>query len=79
LEGIEVAKKKRNYKKEYRDFHGKPEEIRRRSMRNKARRKMGSPKGMEVDHIRPLSRGGTNSKGNLRIVTRKANRSRKRG
>lgn len=35
---------KRNYKKEYRDYHGKPEQIKRRSSRNKARRKLGVEK-----------------------------------
>lgn len=66
----------RNYKKEYRDFHGKPEQIKKRSMRNKARRKLGLKKGdgKEVDHKKPLSKGGTNSRKNLRITSRKANR-----
>jgi|TARA_A100001201_G_scaffold65972_2_gene61817 hypothetical protein len=69
-----VAKKKRDYKKEYRDFHGKPEQIKRRSMRNQARRKMNAKPGQEVDHKRPLSKGGTNHKSNLRIVSRRVNR-----
>ena len=68
--------KKRNYKKEYRDYHGKPEQIKNRSKRNQARRKMGLKKGdpREVDHKKPLSKGGSNSKSNLRIVSRKTNR-----
>ncbi len=69
-----MAKKKRDYKKEYRDFHGKPEQIKRRSMRNQARRKMNAKPGQEVDHKRPLSKGGTNHKSNLRIVSRRVNR-----
>lgn len=69
-----MAKKKRDYKKEYRDFHGKPEQIKRRSMRNQARRKMNAKPGQEVDHKRPLSKGGTNRKSNLRIVSRRVNR-----
>jgi 5-methylcytosine-specific restriction endonuclease McrA len=66
----------RDYKKEYRDFHGKPEQIKKRSMRNKARRKLGLKKGdgKEVDHKKPLSKGGTNSRKNLRITSKKANR-----
>jgi 5-methylcytosine-specific restriction endonuclease McrA len=66
----------RDYKKEYRDFHGKPEQINKRSMRNKARRKLGLKKGdgKEVDHKKPLSKGGTNSRKNLRITSKKANR-----
>ena len=69
-----MAKKKRDYKKEYRDFHGKPEQIKRRSMRNQARRKMNAKPGQEVDHKRPLSKGGTNHKSNLRIVSRRVYR-----
>jgi ribosomal protein S17 len=69
-------KKKRNYKKEYREYHGKPEQIDNRSKRNSARRKMKLKKGdgKEVDHKRPLSKGGGNGKGNLRVVSRSANR-----
>ena len=33
-----TAKRKRDYKKEYREYHGKPEQIKRRDARNKARR-----------------------------------------
>lgn len=35
---------KRDYKKEYREYHGKPEQVKRRSSRNKARRKLGIEK-----------------------------------
>jgi 5-methylcytosine-specific restriction endonuclease McrA len=71
-----MAKKKRDYKKEYRDYHGKPKQRKQRSDRNKARRKLGLKKGdkREVDHKKPLSKGGTNSKRNLRAVSRKTNR-----
>lgn len=66
----------RDYKKEYRDYHGKPEHIKERSERNKARREMGLKKGdpREVDHIKPLSKGGSNKKDNLRVVSRETNR-----
>ena len=69
-------KKKRNYKKEYREYHGKPEQIDNRSKRNSARRKMNLKKcdGKEVDHKRPLSKGGGNGKSNLRVVSRSKNR-----
>lgn len=69
-------KKKRNYKREYREYHGKPEQIDNRSKRNQARRKMKLKKGdgKEVDHKRPLSKGGGNGKGNLRVVSRSTNR-----
>ena len=66
----------RDYKKEYREYHGKPEHIKERAERNKARREMGLKKGdpREVDHIKPLSKGGGNNKENLRVVSRKTNR-----
>lgn len=51
-----MADAPRDYKKEYREYQGKPEQIRHRSNRNKARRKMiekhGKAKlrGKDVDH-----------------------------
>jgi hypothetical protein len=71
-----TEEKKRDYKKEYRDFHGKPEQIENRADRNAARREMGLSKGdgREVDHKVPLSKGGSNSKSNLRAVSRDTNR-----
>lgn len=71
-----MPNKKRDYKKEYRDYHGKPDQIKKRAMRNKARRIMGLEKGdpREVDHIKPLSKGGSNKKSNLRAVSRSTNR-----
>lgn len=67
---------KRDYKKEYRDYHSKPEQKKNRAARNKARKIMGLKKGdpREVDHKKPLSKGGSNSKRNLRVVSRKTNR-----
>lgn len=69
-------KKKRNYRKEYDTYHSTAEQRKNRSTRNKARRKMnlsvGDPR--EVDHKKPLSKGGTNGKKNLRVVSRKTNR-----
>lgn len=73
--------RKRNYKKEYVDYQGKPEQIKRRAQRNAARRaaaKKGLVRkgdGKEVDHL------GYNRKGKLdnsrtKVVSRKANRSR---
>lgn len=44
-------------------------------MRNKARRESGLKVGdsRQADHIKPLSEGGGNGKGNVRIVSAKAN------
>ncbi len=71
-----MPQKKRNYKKEYADYHGTKEQKDNRNKRNKARRKMKIKKGdkREVDHKKPLSKGGSNKKSNLRAVSRKTNR-----
>jgi hypothetical protein len=69
----------RDYKKEYREYQSRPEQIRNRSSRNKARRKMAKRglkmAGKDIDHKdgNPLN----NSLGNLRAISKKANRSRK--
>lgn len=75
-------KRKRDYKKEYAATHGTPEGKRKRAMRNKARRraerqgKVKKGDGKEVDHKNHLSKGGSNSEKNVRIVSRKENRKR---
>ena len=48
----EVTILERDYKKEYSNYHSKPEQIERRSSRNKARRVMGDKTkvGMDVGH-----------------------------
>ena len=69
--------KSRNYKDEYNSYHGKPEQIANRAARNKARAEAGLKPGdgKEVDHKKPLSKGGSKSKGNTRVVSRSVNRS----
>ena len=70
----------RDYKKEYRDYHGKPEQIANRAARNHARLeatkagKTHKGDGKEVDHIKPLSKGGSNAASNTRVVSRSTNR-----
>ena len=66
----------RNYKKEYKEYHGTAKQRKNRSLRGQARRKMGLKKGdpREVDHKKPLSKGGTNGRKNLRVVSKKVNR-----
>jgi hypothetical protein len=70
----------RNYKQEYKDFHGKPDQIAKRGERVKARRIMeksgavSKGDGKDVDHIKPLKSGGTSAKSNLRVRSVKANR-----
>ena len=69
-------KKERNYRKEYDEYHGKPDQVKNRHKRNVARRKKGLKKGdhREVDHKIPLSKGGSNSDSNVRIVSKESNR-----
>ncbi len=64
----------RNYKKEYASFHGKPKQKKNRAKRNKANRLMKPGPGKEVDHVVPLSKGGSNKKNNLRVVSKRTNR-----
>ncbi len=74
----------RDYKREYELFQGKPEQIKRRAERVKARRMMEKAglahkgDGKDVDHIRPLKNGGTSARSNLRMRNKTANRSDKR-
>ncbi len=74
----------RNYEKEYKNYQGSKEQIKRRGMRNKARREMEKAgkvhkgDGKDVDHTKPLVKGGSNSTSNLRVRSRSANRSFKR-
>ena len=73
---LEKAEKSRDYRKEYDQYHGTPEQIKRRAERYAARRKLGLKHGdgKEADHKNPLSNGGSNSKRNLRAVSREINR-----
>lgn len=72
---------KRDYKKEYRDYHGTKEQLKRRASRNKARRRLERDglvrkgDGRDVDHRdgNPMN----NSRGNLHVMSASANRSKK--
>lgn len=69
----------RNLRKEYDNYQGKPEQIKRRSSRNKARREMiksgkasiGDGKDVAHSNNNPLD----NKKKNLKMQSEKANRS----
>lgn len=68
----------RDYDKEYKDYHGKPSQIARRSNRNKAVRKLGregAGDGKDVDH--KDGNPNNNSRGNLRVISKSKNRSKK--
>ena len=72
--------KKRNYKKEYKNYHGKPEQIKRRDSRNAARRilknKGVNVKGRDVAHKNGNPRDNRIS--NLTVKSASQNRSFKR-
>jgi hypothetical protein len=71
----------RNYRDEYDNYQGQPEQIKKRGERVKARRMMEKTgavtkgDGKDVDHKKPLRSGGTTTKSNLRVRSVKANRS----
>ncbi len=71
--------RKRNYKREYEQYHGKPEQIERRAERNAARAKAAKAgkvrKGddKEVHHTSPNGKKGSLGK-KTRVVSRATNR-----
>ena len=72
---------KRDYKKENRLYNSRPEIVQRRVERNAARRaatKAGlthKGDGLQVDHKRPLSKGGKDTPSNRRVVPAAQNES----
>jgi hypothetical protein len=74
----------RDYKREYANYQGKPEQIKNRAKRNAARAEMmkagrvSKGDGKDVDHKTPLSKGGSTGKSNLRVTSVHANRAYKR-
>lgn len=74
-------KNERNYKLEYKNYQGKPEQIANRAQRNSARAQLmkeGLVKkgdGNDVNHKEALIKGGSNSRSNLNVVDANENRS----
>jgi 5-methylcytosine-specific restriction endonuclease McrA len=72
---------KRDFKTEYAEYHSSDEQKKNRAKRNTARRQMESAgkvskgDGKDVDHVKPLSKGGSTAKSNLKVKTKSANRS----
>ena len=70
--------KPRNYAEEYRKFHGKPEQIKRRAQRNSSRAAMVKAgrvrkgDGKDVDHKNHNT--ADQSKSNLRVISKSRNR-----
>ena len=75
---------KRNYKQEYANYQGTSEQKKNRAKRNTARSqaaaagKVKKGDGKDVDHKKPLSKGGSNKVTNHRVVAASTNRSYKR-
>lgn len=74
-----MAKKARNYRKEYDEYHASPEQKKRRAERNRDRNaaeKAGRVKdgdGREVDHVN-APRKGSLAGAKTRVISKKANR-----
>ena len=72
---------KRDYKKEYRNYHGKAKQRKERAARTAARelmKKKGRVKkgdGKDIDHKHPLRNGGSKGINNLRVRSKSSNRS----
>ena len=72
----------RNYKEEYKHFHSKPDEKKRRAGRNAARRKMAGAgkvkKGDGKDVHHKDGNALNNKRKNLRVESKSKNRARKK-
>lgn len=72
---------KRDYAREYKEYHASPEQRHNRSLRTTARNaaiadgRAARGDGKDLDHVRALSKGGSNAKSNQRMVSQHANRS----
>ena len=70
----------RDYEKEYRTYHAKPEQKKNRAQRNAARRELikagqvHKGDGKDVDHKKPIRSGGSNARSNLRVTSVSKNR-----
>ena len=75
---------KRDYKRENELYNSKPEQIKNRSQRNQARALVAKAKGAaaikgkDIDHKKPIRKGGGNSLANLYATSPSKNRSFKR-
>jgi len=66
----------RNYKREYKLFHSSKKAKLHRARSARDRLEVGLKKGdpREVDHIKPMSEGGSSKRSNLRAVSKTTNR-----
>jgi len=76
-----MANAKRDYRAEYDKYQGTPDQKKNRAKRNAARSQLmkegrvSKGDGMDVDHKKPLSKGGSTAASNLRAVSKNVNRS----
>ena len=76
-----TGKSVRDYKRENELYNSKPEQRKNRSERTVARNKANADgithkgDGRDLDHKKPLSKGGTSARSNLRAVSASSNRS----
>ena len=81
---VSASKMRRNYRKEYDNYDSKPDQKKKRAKRNAARRmmekegKVRKGDGKDVAHKKPLSKGGSNKRSNLKVTSKSKNRSFKR-
>jgi hypothetical protein len=74
------TKTPRPYKKEYEEYHAKPEQKKNRAARNAARAKLMKEgkvtkgDGKDVSHRKAIDKGGTNGDG-VRVQSKSSNRS----
>jgi len=67
-------------KKMIRGYDAEPENVKKRTLRNQARAKFKKAglvqkgDGKDIDHIKPMRSGGSNTPGNLRVMPRSVNR-----
>jgi hypothetical protein len=75
------GKSVRDYKRENELYNSKPEQIKARTERTTLRREANAKgittkgDGKDLDHKKPLSKGGSNTLSNTRVTTKTANRS----
>ena len=80
-----MTSKQSKAKQEYdRKYNARPDQVKKRTMRNAARREYEKthgdlPSNVDVDHKKMLDNGGTNAKKNLRAVDQKTNRGWRKG
>ena len=76
-----TGKSVRDYRRENIEYNSKPAQIKARSERTTLRRASNAAgtthigDGTNIDHIKPLSKGGANTKANSRVVSEGTNKS----